>query len=145
MQITLTLDLTEENLDKLKAFCTSDKATDKTTAKKSAKKQTKEVPATEIVEPVKASIENNTGAGSQVGCEHDESMLVNSQETVAETKEVKEKISKTDVRAVALKISKAGKSDILREIFAKFGATNLKSIAEDDYEALMRELVAVDV
>lgn len=54
-------------------------------------------------------------------------------------------ISKTEVRAAALKISKAGKADILRKIFADFGADNLKGIPEDKYAELMKRLVEVNV
>lgn len=137
MQITLTIDLTEENLDRLKVFCKDTKATAAAT-KKAAKKQARE-------EPVKEPTENDVAPWTPGGGEQDDSVPITSPETVTEIEKAKEKITKTDVRAVALKISKAGKSDVLREIFSKFGATNLKGIAEDDYEALMRELVAVDV
>lgn len=54
-------------------------------------------------------------------------------------------ISKTEVRAAALKISKAGKADILRKIFAEFDADNLKGIPEDKYDELMKRLVEVNV
>lgn len=131
MQITLTIDLTEENLDRLKVFCKDTKATAAAT-KKAAKKQARE-------EPVKEPTENDVAPWTPGGG-NDDSVPA----TTTENEKATEKISKTDVRAVALKISKAGKSDVLREIFGKFGATNLKGIAEDDYEALMRELVAVD-
>lgn len=129
MQITLTLDLTEDNLDKLKVLCTETKAVVKTT-KKSSKKQTKEELVAENSEPAEATIKPTPESEEKLA--------------PAATEE-KTAITKTDVRAVALKISKAGKSDTLREIFSKFGATNLKGIAEKDYEALMRELVAVNV
>lgn len=48
--------------------------------------------------------------------------------------------SKTDVRAVALKLSKAGQQDKLKEIFAKYGADKLSGVAESDYPALMKDL-----
>lgn len=48
--------------------------------------------------------------------------------------------SKTDVRAVALKLSKAGQQDTLKEIFSKYGADKLSGIAESDYPALMKDL-----
>lgn len=57
---------------------------------------------------------------------------------------VQEKITKTDVRAVALKLSKAGKSKELKAIFSEFGAEKLSEIKEDDYPALMAKLGAVD-
>lgn len=53
-------------------------------------------------------------------------------------------ISKTDLRAVALKLSKAGKADELAKIFADFGAQNLSSIKEADYPAVMERLVSVN-
>lgn len=141
MQITLTFDLTEENLDKLKAFCTDTKATTKVTTKKTAKK-TATIPVAVNTE----HSEMGTQPAAEEKAEAEEQTTPKAEEqatTEADTSTTQ--ISKTDVRAVALKISKAGKSDVLREIFSKFGATNLKGIAEDDYEALMRELVAVDV
>lgn len=48
--------------------------------------------------------------------------------------------SKTDVRAVALKLSKAGQQDKLKEIFSKYGADKLSDIAESDYPTLMKDL-----
>lgn len=49
-----------------------------------------------------------------------------------------------DVRAVALKFSKVGKSDVLKEIFAKFDATKLSEVPEDRYNELMEELEAAN-
>ena len=66
------------------------------------------------------------------------------QEEAKATKETVKAVTKTDMRAVALKISKAGKSDVLKEIFAKFEATKLSEVPEDRYDELMEELVAVD-
>lgn len=129
MQITLTLDLTEDNLDKLKVFCEETKAVVKTT-KKATKRQAKEEPVEANTSPSETIVQSTTET-------EEKPVLAESEERAT--------ITKTDVRAVALKISKAGKSDTLREIFGKFGATNLKGIAEEDYEALMRELVAVNV
>ena len=53
-------------------------------------------------------------------------------------------ITLQDVRAVALKFSKAGKSDVLKEIFAKFDATKLSEVPEDRYNELMEELEAAN-
>ncbi|MBQ3330836.1 MAG: hypothetical protein IJG87_06625 [Ruminococcus sp.] len=50
------------------------------------------------------------------------------------------KISKTDVKAVCLKLSKEGKQDALKAAFAKFGAKKLTEVQESDYPALMKEL-----
>lgn len=53
-------------------------------------------------------------------------------------------VSKTDVRAVATALSKAGKRDELKAAFAKFGGSKLSDIKESDYPALMRELVSLN-
>ena len=53
-------------------------------------------------------------------------------------------ISLTDVRAVALKFSKAGKQAVLKEIFAKYGAEKLSDISASDYPALMADLEAAN-
>jgi hypothetical protein len=54
-------------------------------------------------------------------------------------------ITKTDIRAVALKLSKAGKQKELADIFAKFGCKKLSDFDSrtEDYPALMKELVSV--
>lgn len=53
-------------------------------------------------------------------------------------------VSKTDVRAIATALSKAGKQDELKKIFAEFGGKKLSDIAEVDYPALMKKLVAAN-
>lgn len=47
------------------------------------------------------------------------------------------KVSKTDVRAAATVLSKAGKREELSAIFAKFGGKKLSDIKEEDYPALI--------
>lgn len=113
MQITLTLDLTAENLDKLKVFCqeTGAVSTPAQTEKKTTTKATKTEPKQEP-----------------------------EQKSESEKKEEPKALTLTDVRAVALKLSKAGKSDVLKEIFAKFGATKLSEVPEENYAELMEEL-----
>lgn len=54
------------------------------------------------------------------------------------------KVSKTDVRAVATALSKAGKRDKLSAIFAEFGGKKLSDIKEEDYPALMEKLEAAN-
>jgi len=50
-------------------------------------------------------------------------------------------ITMTEVRAEALKLSKAGKQSTLKEIFAKYdNATKLSDISENSYPALMTDL-----
>lgn len=60
-------------------------------------------------------------------------------EQAIETKTA-ENISKTDVRAIALKLSKAGKQAELKEIFNEFGAEKLSEVKEADYPALKAKL-----
>lgn len=60
--------------------------------------------------------------------------------------EPEKEITKTDIRAVALKLSKAGKQDVLAEIFKKFGCKKLSDFDSrtEDYPALMKELVSAN-
>lgn len=53
-------------------------------------------------------------------------------------------ISLSDVRAVALKLSKAGKQKQLKEIFAKYDAEKLSDIDAENYESLMTDLEAAN-
>lgn len=62
------------------------------------------------------------------------------------TETASEKITKTDIRAIALKLSKAGKQKDLADIFAKFGCKKLSDFDSrpEDYPELMRELVSAN-
>lgn len=126
MQITLTLDLTAENLDKLKVFCQETGAAPaaKTTEKKATVKTTTKpetTTKTEATEEAPQATERKAAPG--------------------DNKDIEQKaVTLTDVRAVALKLSKAGKSGVLKEIFAKFGATKLSEVPEENYAELMEEL-----
>ena len=124
MQITLTMDLTAENLDKLKAFV-ADNAEVKVETKPAPKKTAAKKAEQKAEEPKTEALAEEP---------KDEA-------PAAET----ETITKTDVRAKALALSKAGKSDLLAEIFGKFGASKLSEVKESDYPELMRELVSADV
>lgn len=97
MKITVTMELTQENLSKLRAL----------------------LPDTEI--PDKPA-EEDKPTGEE------------------------KPITKTDIRAVALKLSKAGKQKELAAAFAKFGCKKLSDFDSrtEDYPALMRELVNVN-
>lgn len=126
MQITLQLELTPENLDKLKTFCADTQAAavpEKAPAKKTATKKADKPAESPAPEEPKATAELAA--------------------TPAAENETTPAPTKTDVRAVALKLSKAGKSAVLKEIFAKFGAEKLSDIKEDQYPELMKELTAV--
>lgn len=122
-QITVTVDMTPENLEILKQLCPAceNKAPAKPETKKTAKKTTDK--------PTSVEAAADTGADAPETVEAD---------TPAEKTETK--VELTDVRAVALKLSKAGKQDVLKAAFAKFGGKKLSDIKPDDYAALMAEL-----
>lgn len=109
MKITVTMELTQENLSKLRAL----------------------LPDTEI--PGQVSMFDSPSEKPV--------------EPTAETPKTEDKpITKTDIRAVALKLSKAGKQKELADIFAKFGCKKLSDFDSrtEDYPALMKELVSVN-
>lgn len=109
MKITVTMELTQENLSKLRAL----------------------LPDTEI--PGQVSMFDSPSEKPV--------------EPTAEAPATEDKpITKTDIRAVALKLSKAGKQKELADIFAKFGCKKLSDFDSrtEDYPALMKELVSVN-
>lgn len=113
MKITVTMELTQENLSKLRAL----------------------LPDTEI--PGQLSMFDAT---SEKPVEPDKP--VEEDKPTGEDKP----ITKTDIRAVALKLSKAGKQKELAAAFAKFGCKKLSDFDSrtEDYPALMRELVNIN-
>lgn len=64
--------------------------------------------------------------------------------TSSKKSETTKKVSKTDVRAVATALSKAGKREALSAIFAEFGGKKLSDIKEEDYPTLMEKLEAAN-
>lgn len=134
-QITLTLDLTPETLEILKLLASASS----TDSGADAPKNEKPVPDDATAEnekdkkPAKKSASKDKKAAPK--------------EEPAEADEAKDEDkapSLTDVRAVALKLSKAGKQTQLKEIFAKYGAAKLSDIAEEHYADLMADLEAVN-
>lgn len=123
MQITLTIDLTAENLEKLKVFC------EETGAAPEKKLTGKQKPA---------------GAAKAEPKKEPKAADAPVKEAPAKEEPAAKTITLQDVRAVALKFSKAGKSDVLKEIFAKFDATKLSEGPEDRYNELMEELEAAN-
>lgn len=114
MKITVTMDLTQENLSKLKAL----------------------LPDTEI-----------PGQVSMFDSPSEKPVEAPVPAPAAEAPKTEDKpITKTDIRAVALKLSKAGKQKELADIFAKFGCKKLSDFDSrtEDYPALMKELVSVN-
>lgn len=119
-QITLTLNLTPENLELLNEVLPR-----LTTAETAVKAQNDPTPAPapkakKPKPPAPDAPQNVTGEPTGIP------------------------VSKTDVRALALKLSKAGKQETLKTIFATFGADKLSAIPETAYPALMRELEAAN-
>lgn len=53
------------------------------------------------------------------------------------------KVTKEMIRAKGIEITKAGKQDQLAAVFKQFGAANLRSINEEDYEAVYEMLEAI--
>lgn len=69
----------------------------------------------------------DTGTGTVVGAAPEE---------VTEEK----KITKTDLRALGVELTKAGKDNVLSAALAKFNAAKLSEVKEEDYGALYVEL-----
>lgn len=116
MKITVTMELTQENLSKLRAL----------------------LPDTEI--PGQVSMFDSPS-------EKPVEPVAEAPALAVETPKTEDKpITKTDIRAVALKLSKAGKQKELADIFAKFGCKKLSDFDSrtEDYPALMKELVSVN-
>lgn len=114
MKITVTMELTQENLSKLRAL----------------------LPDTEI-----------PGQVSMFDSPSEKPVEAPAPAPAVEAPKTEDKpITKTDIRAVALKLSKAGKQKELADIFAKFGCKKLSDFDSrtEDYPALMKELVSVN-
>lgn len=116
MKITVTMDLTSENLDKLRALLPD--------AQVSSQPAEFDSPSESTVEQPQPEVKSDPEPESQE----------------------EQKITKTDIRTVALKLSKAGKQKELAAIFAKFGAKKLSDFDDrpGDYPALMKELVSAN-
>lgn len=114
MKIIVTMELTQENLSKLRAL----------------------LPDTEI-----------PGQVSMFDSPSEKPVEPTAEAPKTEAPKTEDKpITKTDIRAVALKLSKAGKQKELADIFAKFGCKKLSDFDSrtEDYPALMKELVSVN-
>lgn len=130
--ITITMEATKENIEKLLSLF--------------PETQTAAVPTEPVAEPAKPKAKKK--APEPV----DEAEAA--PETAPEPEKIQapdelipeETISKTDIRAVALKLSKAGKQKELADIFAKFGCKKLSDFDNrtEDYPALMKALVSVN-
>lgn len=123
MKITVTMELTQENLSKLRALLPDTEIPGQVSMFDS--------PSEKPVEPVAEAPKTEAPASAPA--------------TEAPKTEDKP-ITKTDIRAVALKLSKSGKQKELTDIFAKFGCKKLSDFDSrtEDYPALMKELVSVN-
>ena len=128
MKITVTMELTQENLSKLRALLPDTEIPGQVSMFDSPSEKpvapTAEAPKTEAPAPKTEAPAPATEA----------------------PKTEDKPITKTDIRAVALKLSKAGKQRELADIFAKFGCKKLSDFDSrtEDYPALMKELVSVN-
>lgn len=61
----------------------------------------------------------------------------------ANTETSETKITKTELRALGLELTKSGKSVELKEALKEFGAAKLSSVKEEDYDALYERLEAL--
>lgn len=122
MKITVTMELTQENLSKLKALLPDTEIPGQVSMFDSPSEKSVEAPKTEAPK-------------AEAPAPKDEA-----------PKTEDKPITKTDIRAVALKLSKAGKQKELADIFAKFGCKKLSDFDSrtEDYPALMKELVSVN-
>ena len=129
MKITVTMELTQENLSKLRALLPDTEIPGQVSMFDSPSEKPVETPKTEAPAPATETPKTEAPAPA------------------AETPKTEDKpITKTDIRAVALKLSKAGKQKELADIFAKFGCKKLSDFDSrtEDYPALMKELVSVN-
>lgn len=129
MKITVTMELTQENLSKLRALLPNTEIPGQVSMFDSPSEKPVETSKTEDPAPATETPKTEDPAPA------------------AETPKTEDKpITKTDIRAVALKLSKAGKQKELADIFAKFGCKKLSDFDSrtEDYPALMKELVSVN-
>ena len=117
MKIEIDFLPTDKNLDSLKAFMLN--------------LETKHVP-----EPLTES-----ACVTEQPCFEQTTLL--EQVQAAEAEKPASKITKSDVRAEALKLSKAGKQDDLAKCFASFGHKKLSDFSETEYPALLAALKEV--
>lgn len=143
-QITLTLDLTPETLEFLKLLTSADKV-DAGSAKSEAESFAFDDPN---IGKDKAPTKKPTGKDKKTVVLKETLVEPTEPETTfkigAETEDVIPTVSLTDVRATALKLSKAGKQATLKKIFAKYGASKLSDISVERYADLLADLEDAD-
>ena len=140
-QITITLDLTPETLEILKLLTTASvkKTGDNTPEPKQLSFDDMESEDTGDVGKDKAPVKKSGKKGQKAAAPKETPVEPEADET-----DDAPEITLTDVRAVALKLSKAGKQKQLKEIFAKYGADKLSEIDAKHYGDLMADLEAAN-
>lgn len=133
-QITMTFDLTPETLEILKLLAGS--STDKTEKTGKATPEPEQLSFDDLESGKDKKPAKKTAAKDKKAAAP--------KEEPAEEKDDAPEITLTDVRAVALKLSKAGKQKLLKEIFAKYDAEKLSDIASEHYADLMADLEAAN-
>ena len=133
-QITMTFDLTPETLEILKLLAGS--STDKTEKTGKATPEPEQLSFDDLESGKDKKPTKKTAAKDK--------KAATPKEEPAEEKDDAPEITLTDVRAVALKLSKAGKQKLLKEIFAKYDAEKLSDIASEHYADLMADLEAAN-
>lgn len=141
MTITITMDLNEANLEKLKALL-PEGAIAPEKAKKAPETKTDAQKAASTTQEIPGQL-NMFGSATESQSENTDS----EEPPFDVAPKSAPAITKTDVRAVALQISKAGKQKELAAAFAKFGAKKLSDFdaTPEQYPALMKELKAINV
>lgn len=132
MNVRVTIDLPAEKLSELQALLV-----------------TEPVPVPE--EPAVVAAPNKPRRVSSEAGKRNESSVDEVARTDAESNKPAErkpdnkpvKVTKEMIRARGIEITKAGKQDQLAAVFKQFGAANLRSIKEEDYEAVYKMLEAI--
>lgn len=135
-QITLTLSLEDQKVKKLLALLAENDTTVEVVSEVK-EKQPKVIRKPKEKEVV-SEVENVPETKIPVAEEPVQAEPVQAVET-------QPKITKLEVRAAALRLSKNGKSEELKKIFEKFNAVNLSTLNERDYAAAIAEMEGVQI
>ena len=130
-QITITFDFTPEALEALKPFAASLSALSNGVSLQS-EHSAADTQENEKEDVPKKEVKKTTAK--------DKKEADKKEEKTEKPETAEPAVTLTDVRSIALKLSKAGKQKLLKEIFAKYGAEKLSEIAEEDYANLKNDL-----
>lgn len=130
-QITITFDFTPEALEVLKPFAASLSALSNGVSLQS-EHSAADTQENEKEDVPKKEVKKTTAK--------DKKEADKKEEKTEKPETAEPAVTLTDVRSIALNLSKAGKQKLLKEIFAKYGAEKLSEIAEEDYANLKNDL-----